>query len=214
MTISHHPADDLLLAYGSGSSNEAVSLLIATHLALCPQCRRVVESAEAAGGSLMLALEPAALGTGALDSVLSRLNDVTVQRKKPSVSTRSNIPQPLRSYLTQWNGEIPWRRIVGGLSCRTLMRKGRTRAMLIKALPGSNVRKHTHRGEELTLVLAGGYTDSTGHYLRGDVQTASPEIDHSLIADEGEPCITLAVTDAPLAFHSLPVALIGKLFGF
>jgi putative transcriptional regulator len=85
---------------------------------------------------------------------------------------------------------------------------------LIRAAPGSGGATHTHRGEELTLVLAGGFSDATGTYARGDVQTALSDILHRPKADPGEDCINLAVTDGTLIFQSLPFKLIGRLFGF
>ena len=39
MKVEHHVSGDLLLAYGTGSLDEATSLLVATHLALCPASR-------------------------------------------------------------------------------------------------------------------------------------------------------------------------------
>lgn len=39
MTVRHHIGDDLLLSYAAGTLDEASSLLVATHLALCPHCR-------------------------------------------------------------------------------------------------------------------------------------------------------------------------------
>jgi anti-sigma factor RsiW len=53
MTIKHHIADDLVLAYASGELDEATSLLVATHMALCPQCRQALELAESIGGTLI-----------------------------------------------------------------------------------------------------------------------------------------------------------------
>jgi putative transcriptional regulator len=34
--ISHHSNDALLLDYASGGASQSISLLVATHLALCP----------------------------------------------------------------------------------------------------------------------------------------------------------------------------------
>ena len=39
MTTRHHIADDLLLSYAAGSLAEGWSLAVATHLALCAECR-------------------------------------------------------------------------------------------------------------------------------------------------------------------------------
>ena len=40
VSVRHHPDDELLLDYASGALGEAESLVIATHMALCPICRR------------------------------------------------------------------------------------------------------------------------------------------------------------------------------
>ena len=43
------------------------------------------------------------------------------------------------------------------------------------------------------LVLDGGYSDSDGHYRRGDVTLADSTTDHSPIADDDGPCVCLLV---------------------
>ncbi len=61
----HHVPDDVLIAYASGSLSASQSLLVATHLTLCPLCRARVEQAEAVGAALMMAAvgdEAAAVG--------------------------------------------------------------------------------------------------------------------------------------------------------
>lgn len=216
--IAHHPAPELLLAYASGSANEGVGLLIATHLALCPQCRAAVATAEAAGGVMLSQLAPEPMGKTALENVLQKLDskneNLHVQTKALPVPAKNPVPEPLRSYLGGDFDRVAWRKVAGGISHVPLFRRGRTRVELIRATPGSGVATHTHRGEEVTLVLAGGFSDATGTYARGDVQTASPDILHRPKADPGEDCINLAVTDGALIFQSLPFKLIGRLFGF
>ena len=39
MSAQYHLSDELLLSYSAGTLDEASSLLVATHLALCPHCR-------------------------------------------------------------------------------------------------------------------------------------------------------------------------------
>ena len=36
--IAHHPDDELLLAYAGGAADEAVSLIVATHMVYCGAC--------------------------------------------------------------------------------------------------------------------------------------------------------------------------------
>ncbi len=58
---------------------------------------------------------------------------------------------------------------------------------------------HTHAGMELTLVIAGGFRDEHGHFVRGDIAVADASVAHRPIADPGEDCICLAVTDGAVS---------------
>ena len=40
-TIRHHVSDRLLMAYAAGALPEAFSLVLATHLSLCDECRNL-----------------------------------------------------------------------------------------------------------------------------------------------------------------------------
>jgi putative transcriptional regulator len=54
---------------------------------------------------------------------------------------------------------------------------------------------HTHGGTELTLVLAGGFSDAAGHYRRGDVTLADGNTNHRPVADKDGDCLCFAVVD-------------------
>ena len=213
MTIAHHPADELLLSYAAGATDEAVSLIVATHLTFCPQCRRTVAKAEAAGGALLENGEIAPLSGSALQAVMSRLDAPTPKPIRVPMA-RSNVPAPLRAYIGHDLEGVRWTKIAGGISFKPLFQRGESRVQLIRSKPGSGVGLHTHRGEEFTLCLAGGYTDVTGEYARGDWQSTTPDILHRPLADAGEDCIVLAVSDAPLLFQNWGIALLAKWFGF
>ena len=214
--ITYHPADELLLTYAAGTADEGTSLVLATHLALCPVCRKTVAEAEAAGGVLLESTPPSALSANAAQSVMSRLDAATPLPRslKPNFSGTTRVPEPLRSYIGPDFDAVEWKKITSGLSFKPLHQQGPVRAVLIRSKAGSGVYEHTHRGEELTLVLTGGFTDPSGHYQRGDFQGTSPEIHHALVADEGEDCIVLAMTNAPVKFRNPVVGLLAKLFGF
>src|SRR6185312_2430217 len=213
MTIAHHPADELLLSYAAGATDEATSLIVATHLTFCPQCRRTVAKAEAAGGALRESSESVPLSGNALPSVMSRLDEPAPAPIRAPL-TPSNVPAPLRAYIGDDLERVRWTQIAGGISFKPLFQRGESRVQLIRSKPGSGVGLHTHRGEEFTLCLTGGYTDITGNYARGDWQSTTPDILHRPLADAGEDCIVLAVSDAPLLFRNWGIALIAKWFGF
>lgn len=213
MTIVHHPADELLLSYAAGATGEVVSLVVATHLALCPVCRRAVAKMETVGGAMLDDEASVPLSDKALQSVLSRLDAAPTVRSTTSHGSFT-APEPLRSYIGGDLDHVKWTNLAGGLYFKPLLRRGKMRAYLIRSKPGSSAGWHTHHGEELTLCLTGGYTDETGEYARGDLQATTPDILHRPVADEGEDCIVLAMSDARLKFSSPITALIGRVFGF
>jgi len=203
---THHPSEERLLDYASGASAEPVSLLIATHLALCPQCRRDTAELEMLGGVLLEQMPPDPMTPESLAQSLARI--MRPEELPQPISTPHedlgdrSVPQPLRGYLSTVLDDLPWRRI-GPISELLLLQDvpdHTTRLLRIRA--GAAVPSHTHRGTELTLVLKGGYTDGKGHYLRGDVEEADGNIDHRPTADQDEDCFCLAVTDAPLKLTS------------
>lgn len=204
----HHPGEDLLLAYASGTADQATSLILATHLALCPICRAEVQRLEALGGALLEQQEAAALPSMLLDRVLDRLDaEPAAPIPLPTARRRADgkapvLPEPLRSYIGGDVETIRWSRPMPGLleaDVPVVAKGARVRMMRIRG--GTGMPQHTHHGNELTLVLSGGFSDETGHFLRGDLAVTDPSIDHRPVADDdGEDCICLAVTDAPLRF--------------
>ena len=200
---NHHPDDDILFAYAAGSQEEPLSLLVATHLALCPGCRSDVERLEEVGGIVFDTQESQALSSGSVDRILARLDDVEAQVPvnkdyKSSLPTDNQIPLPLRDYLGGEMKGLNWKsyRNLEEAVLLSDIPDIRTRMMRIRA--GAAMPTHTHSGTELTLVLSGGFSDDAGHYLRGDVSTADASVVHRPIADMGEDCICLAVSEGSL----------------
>jgi putative transcriptional regulator len=212
--MRHHPDDDLLLAYASGASEEAVGLVIATHLAFCARCRAAVALMENIGGGLLDALQPTPLDETAFAATMAKLDGAAPYQRPARTPSRDGTPEPLRSYLGGDLSAVRWRRMGPSLAYRPLFRRGRTSVKLLRGAPGTEVGAHTHRGLELTLVLKGGFTDVTGNYGPGDLQVADAGIRHSPIADAGEDCINLAVTTASLRFENWIQKIAGPIFGF
>ena len=210
MTVHHHISDELLVSYASGSLSEGWSLAVATHLALCPECRRRLSHAEAIGGAMIEQLEPVAVEASSLDNVLSRITEAPpvapATRSAPKADGDLLYPEPLRSYL---NGasDIRWKRLGTAQQVKIATGDRSTTCRLLKIPGGQPMPVHGHRGLELTIVLAGSFHDDHGTFARGDIEEADEEIEHQPIATEGEDCICLAVTDAPLKFRGVAALL-------
>ena len=200
---SHHIDETLLMDYAVGATTEPESLIIATHLAFCPQCRGAVRSMEDVGGALLDDVAPEAVADDALAAVLARIDGEappvpTAGRRSPEADLIL-VPEPLRSYLGGGLESVNWQRAMRGLQVFEVP-TGRpdikTRLLKIKA--GTPMPEHTHHGQEFTLVLTGGYSDERGHFIRGDIDITDDSVQHTPVADADEDCICLTVTRAPL----------------
>lgn len=204
---THHPSDDLLLEYATGTQREPVALLIATHLALCPRCRHQISKLEALGGALMEQLDPEPVAKDSLTRLLDRLDDIETpaapQRSDPPTSHGCGLPQPLRDYVGGSLDRLRWRRSGPIAEARLLPDFAGFTTRLMRVRAGAATPAHTHEGIELTLVLEGGFKDVSGHYLRGDVEEAGSAVDHRPVADTDEDCLCLVVTSAPLRLTGL-----------
>jgi len=213
MSIHHHLGEDMLLAYAAGSLGEAQSVLVATHLALCPHCRALVRDAEALGGHLLESIEPDASDGGALDEVMRRIElepqEASRAQATAPAGERPVLPQPLRGYLGADLGHLAWRPLGGGawhVPIRT--GRGRVTARLIRIGAGKPIPMHTHDGSEIAMVLTGSYRDRDLQFRPGDVQEADETVEHQPVADPEEDCICLAVIDRPLRFRSWAARLL------
>ena len=203
----HHPSAERLLEYASGAAREPTALLVATHLALCPACRRATAELEAVGGALLETAPPEPVAEDSLARLWARL-----ERPEPAAEPAAAVvapqpgepllPQPLRGYVGGSLDQLAWRRLGPVAEARLLTGLAPLTTRILKIKPGAAMPTHTHAGLELTLVLQGGFGDQTGHYLRGDVAEADSDVDHRPIADDDEPCLCLAVTDGPLRLTS------------
>jgi putative transcriptional regulator len=212
--ITHHPDEALLTAYASGASDEAISLIVATHLYYCAICRTQSAQLETIGGGLLEALAPQPLVAGALESTLAKLDQAkTYERSRPA-SSRDGTPGVLRAYLGGDLRDVRWRRMGPKLAYAPLFRRGKVAARLLRGIPGAESGIHTHQGLEYTLVLQGGYTDVTGSYAAGDLQVMAAGERHNPVADPGADCVNLAVTTGRLRFDDLIQKIAAPLFGF
>ncbi len=221
MNIQHHISDELLLEYANGSLEEGWSIAVATHLALCPACRKRLAQMEAAGGALIETIEPepeAGEDSRSWEALRQRLGDKPQQkaeaRKPAPLPAGRNVPEPLRSYLGSGLDTVKWRALgLGAYHHPIKTGDSSTSVRLLRIPAGKPVPEHGHRGRELTLVLTGAFNDDHGRFGPGDFEETDSEVEHQPIAEPGEDCICLAVTDAPLKFRSRIVRVIQPLLG-
>lgn len=218
MIPSHHPSESLLVSYGAGGVDEAVSLAVSTHLAFCPACRVKVNDAETVGGILLDSLPPAppdgSMRVGILERLAREPHDPPATPPKPLRPSEGShdFPRPLQELVGGSADKLSWKPLVPGVAQVPLVLNGRSKGRLLRIVPGKRIPEHSHGAMELTLVLRGAFTDSRDRFARGDLAEADDSVVHSLIADPELGCICLAVTEAPLRLTSRLGRLLGPFF--
>lgn len=203
--IQHHLTDALLMGYAAGTLPEAFSLVVASHVSMCDECRARLASYEALGGGLIEGSEEMPLAEDSFAAVMARIDEAPVAVAPPARPARRRgfLPGPLQDYVGGDLEAVRWRPI--GLGVRQVIldtdRDATVRLLHIPA--GCAVPDHGHNGMELTLVLQGAFRDENGRYGPGDVEVATEDMHHTPVAEPGLDCICLAATDAPLKFRAI-----------
>ena len=169
---------------------------------MCDDCRAALESYEAVGGALLDVSDPEEMGDDSFESVMALIESQPTQTTQISERVASDVPSALSDYIGGSLHDIKWRPIGLGVKQSLLKTSGNSTARLLYIPAGTAVPHHSHNGNELTLVLKGAFEDEVARFGPGDVEMADEDLDHQPIAVEGEDCICLAVTDAPLKFQT------------
>jgi putative transcriptional regulator len=201
--MSRHLApEELLLDYAAGVLAKGPALAMALHVALDPAARRMMERLGALGGALLEREPGGEVDEAALERTLARLDALPVEPSPPRAPATPRpgfewAPPQLARHLPR---DARWRRVLGGFEEIRLRLPGDTsqRVSLLRLEPGRGLPVHRHVATEYTVVLQGGYTDSTGNYLVGDFAVGPGPQAHEPIADPGDPCIALIVLARPI----------------
>jgi putative transcriptional regulator len=196
MANSHHYAT-LLMENASGATSPAVNLLVRTHLAIAGQkAMRLSQAWDAVGGALLEGIAPEEMGAAPLvvskDRAAPKGGDATGDQLCASAAL---IEKAMRD-----PAEIDWRwRAPAMRQCALPIQE----ASLIRLAGGKSVARHTHTGEELTLVLRGGFEDEAGVYEPGDIAFADESTVHRPHVAKGSDCICLVAMTGEWRFKTL-----------
>jgi putative transcriptional regulator len=203
--ITHHPQLDLLTEHAAGVLPLAQGACIAAHLNYCDSCARSVAQLQQVGAAHFNAADGEPVGDAMLDRVLARLDEeppLQYEAHRHDAKQETDAAPALLQRLMQGDfSDLPWRRVTDALRT-TLIRTGdpQFEFSLLHIAAGGEIPAHDHRGQEMTLVLQGGFSDQNGSYHPGDFIFRQPGDQHAPRAFEGEDCICLAVVDQPLRF--------------
>ena len=201
--INHHLTDEILMSYSAGSLSEAFSLVVATHVSMCDECRAHLDAYDAVGGSVLDDCGEASVGQASLEATLALISDGDDRTPARRTKADAVFPAPLAEYVAGDLDSVKWKRVGGGVRQAILPTSKGATVRLLHIPAGTAVPDHGHSGAEMTLVLKGAFRDEFDRFGPGDVEVANEDLHHTPVAEEGEDCICLAATDAPLRFNAI-----------
>jgi putative transcriptional regulator len=209
MRTEHHITRSTLHDYAAGTLCEALSVVAASHLAWCRECRKAAETvakapdvprsadntapppAAASGGSALKAMDTQPRTTELPGSDVSDVSDF-------------GLPMPLALRLDGHGLEdVAWRKVFPGVAVRDLALTAGAAGQLrlVRIAPGKALPEHGHGSGELSLVLRGAYRDGLGRYTIGDVADLDGAAVHRPVAEDGG-CICLVAAETPVRYRS------------
>lgn len=213
MTITHHPDVSTLMSYSAGSLAEPLAAVVASHAAICPQCRTEIARMEAVGAALFAALGPSeCVRPAPLNSLRRAECDV---EPAPEKTVSGDVPSPLVKMIGPHLRDIAWKRLGFGIWHLPMPLSPGTKGdlRLIKVAPGLMMPEHGHGGTELTLLLQGSYKDEFGHFQTGDISDLDENAEHQPVSDPQEGCICLIASTERAKFKGLLARIVQPLTG-
>lgn len=197
MSPVYHPQPDELVSYAAGTSPEWLSLLIACHATLCPECRDAIALCNAVGGELLDGIcretsRPETLVAPEPPQAEPPVSPVSVVMPDPC------LPLPLARYFTDTKPR--WRFLAPGVQHIPLsLQVNGNKVRVVRFKPGYVIPEHRHAGDEALLIFHGSIGDSLSgrRFGVGDVCWSNEGTIHLQDVGPEEPCISLTVNVGP-----------------
>jgi len=210
----------LMLDCAAGAASPAVELLIATHLSMSEESRHLYGLMETIGGALLddqdgetidqissaaalllLDQESQDMRAAGLSAFQNEPTAISMSGHHPKTIADQDLPTPLHVYQAVNGGDWCWQRLGLGVAAAALTKPdAEERAHLLWAQPQTKIARHRHVGREVVLVLKGAFWDQGVRFGPGDVAVSEDGSIHGPRIDEGDDCLCLAVTEAPVDF--------------
>lgn len=205
--IKHHPQFELIQSFVNGELPASVSAGIAIHADMCPECQQqisqlteqlsyasfeevyldrfIVDESQTVDNVSSVDFEQAI-------AAITQSNDIDVIR--PKVEKSITFKEQVYTLPTVLNNMILGKTAnIGKLArARIQLDENEIHSSLLHIEPGGSVPEHTHNGFELTVLIAGNFSDDEGEYVPGDFIMLDKKHQHHPVSEKGCLCFTVA----------------------
>ena len=227
---AHSPLSDIqipmseietaIINYTAGKLTPARHALISCAIELNPDVAEFAALNTSVATSLLDEVKPVSLSPLFIGKVLETLSfghpyDVANDHNPKRIMNAPPVSKGLVNRDVIKN--MSWKSLIPGVAVRDVLGNRKTkngeRLYLLKVKGGMRMPEHTHQGEEWALILSGGYHVDGKTYKRGDLHFENETNSHAPVTCEGEDCICLAMTEAPLVMKGWFPKLVQKVVG-
>lgn len=209
---SSSPFGELYSAYAAGCLDPGFALLVETQAALRPDIAKAVRCGEIIAAASLEREPPAAMSADACLRTLAAIDameeadDTAVADGDISTIGLGDIhdlPMPLQHVVMRSMEAGTWQFALPGVRRLALETRGQAETELYRLDPGAAIPRHSHEGNEFTLVVTGSFADETGTYRPGEIAVKGADQVHRPAASLEGTCYALAVRDGGLRFTGL-----------
>jgi putative transcriptional regulator len=199
--IKYHPTRELLVGHSAAKLPLSLSIAVSAHLEMCSQCATVTQQITAQQSVLFDAQDVSndIDFSNMLEKIFEHQPELSAAPKRASINsisvagTQYQLPRAFTHFK-----DLKWSAFGAISRARIVKDADNVRASLLHISKNSAIPSHTHKGYELTLLLAGTFSDENGVYNKGDFIWLDNSLAHTPFTEEG--CLCYAVQDAPLHF--------------
>ncbi|GGI76653.1 ChrR family anti-sigma-E factor [Shewanella gelidii] len=207
--IKHHPQQALLDAHAQAQLPLSMTIAVAAHCEMCPTCQQYLEQRQdyIAAQTLTSADNCTDDSNGdeidLQDDWSTMIDDITALPPEELAPFKPDIVE-----IKQRNYHLPrafkhrvsrdWSTLGKISRMRLGIDENDSRASLLHIDAGGDIPEHGHGAQEMTLLLAGEFSDEYNQYQAGDFIVLDKNHKHSPSTIEG--CLCYTVVDAPLHF--------------
>tara|TARA_R110001583_G_scaffold68686_3_gene195286 strand:- start:9962 stop:10648 length:687 start_codon:yes stop_codon:yes gene_type:complete len=205
--IKHHPKFELIQSFVNGELPASLSAGIAIHADMCPECQQQI--AQLTEQLSYASFEEVYLDRFIVDesqevdnvgnvdfekaiAAITESNDIDIIKAKveKSITFKDQVyslPPVLNNMVLGKTANV------GKLArARIQLDENEIHSSLLHIEPGGSVPEHTHNGFELTVLIAGEFSDERGEYVPGDFIMLDKNHQHHPVSEKGCLCFTVA----------------------
>jgi|GEM_PF-3512457 len=227
---------ELIFEYAAGVLDEARRFMIEAQRQVNAQCKADIDLCEDIGGYLLIKdCGAAAMKPSARDKMRALLDDVmdddgqhqqtmrsvsesqcaaTVDMLK-SFGLRGELIDHLERSCRTGGAQSNWSKLTNAVHFVNVDSGcSKSKMRLVRVAAGTQIPEHSHRSEEITLVLKGSMDDEFGHYEAGDLIVRQEGDMHAPRIGDAEDLLCLTLTYKPVRMRCVVKRTINIFFRF